>query len=76
MRLIEFRIGEQVSNSIDTYLSFLLRLWRDERDGAFIWRASLESAQTREQHTFATLDELITFLRERVNISAVSKHEE
>lgn len=46
------------------YLSYLLRLWREETNHMTAWRASLESVQTGERHNFATLDELIVFLRQ------------
>ena len=52
-----------MTETASTYYSYLLRLWREDRNDESIWRASLESAQTREQHNFATLDELIAFLR-------------
>ncbi len=45
-----------------SYLSYLLRMWREERDREIIWRASLESAQTRERWHFATVDEMIEFI--------------
>jgi hypothetical protein len=52
------------------YLSYLLRLWRvkgkaeDETvQGKEVWRASLESARTRELRLFRTVDELFNFLR-------------
>jgi hypothetical protein len=48
-----------------TYRSYLLRLWRVERNGQPIWRASLESAQTGEQRTFADLAALWAFLAEQ-----------
>ena len=47
------------------YRSYLLRLWRAERDGQPIWRASLESAQTGERRTFADLATLCAFLAEQ-----------
>lgn len=52
-----------MTETASTYHSHLLRLWREDRNEERIWRASLESAQTREQHNFATLEELIAFLR-------------
>jgi hypothetical protein len=51
-----------MTETASAYYSYLLRLWREDRNDESIWRASLESAQTREQHNFATLDELIAFL--------------
>lgn len=57
------------------YLSYLLRLWQvgnhEEASGAdeAIWRASLESAHTGEKRTFASLDDLLGFLREQMDRS-------
>jgi hypothetical protein len=44
------------------YQSYLLRLWRTSNRGKPIWRASLESAQTGERHSFADLESLFIFL--------------
>jgi hypothetical protein len=57
------------------YLSYLLRLWRVENHGEApsadkaVWRASLESAHTGERKTFASLDDLVDFLREQTGRS-------
>jgi hypothetical protein len=57
------------------YLSYLLRLWRVENHGETpgadkaIWRASLESAHTGEKRTFASLDDLVSFLWEQTGKS-------
>ena len=45
-------------------LSYLLRLWQTEHEGALVWRASLESAHTGERRGFASLAELYAFLEE------------
>jgi hypothetical protein len=50
-------------------LSYLLRLWQTEQGGAWVWRASLESASDRsgrpgERWFFATLAELYAFLEQ------------
>lgn len=42
------------------YMIYALRLWCDEP--ATSWRALLESVSTGEQHPFATLRDLCTFL--------------
>lgn len=47
----------------DAYLSYLLRLWREDSDGETAWRASLESVQAPERIYFQSLDELVTYLR-------------
>jgi len=46
------------------YLAYLLRLWRAGGEAA-LWRASLESPRTGEQVNFASLDELLEFLRQQ-----------
>ncbi|MFN8492564.1 MAG: hypothetical protein U0350_33495 [Caldilineaceae bacterium] len=51
------------------YLSYLLRLWREEHAGEFVWRASLESVQTRERQGFASLQELFVFLTQQVDVA-------
>jgi hypothetical protein len=51
-------------------MSYLLRLWRASDDPIFsgrgveLWRASLERVQDGERLSFATLDELVDFLRQ------------
>ena len=45
-------------------MSYLLRLWQTEHEGALVWRASLESARTGERRGFASLAELYAFLEE------------
>jgi hypothetical protein len=59
-----------------TYQSYLLRLWQ-VRDGEERWRASIESAQTGDRESFATLDALFDFLRSRTlsGQSPVAHHE-
>jgi hypothetical protein len=45
------------------YLAYLLRLWRVNA-AAGAWRASLEDPHTGEQHVFAGLEALFSFLEE------------
>jgi hypothetical protein len=45
-------------------LSYLLRLWQAEQEGASVWRASLESAHTGERWGFASVAELYAFLEQ------------
>lgn len=54
-----------------SYLSYLLRLWREERGEKIVWRASLESVQTGERCSFGTIDDLFHFLREQAEPSAI-----
>jgi hypothetical protein len=64
-----------MSEKAETYFSYLLRLWREDRNDERIWRASLESAQTGEQHNFNTLSDLFGFLCERAGVPGKSCEE-
>jgi len=52
-----------MSSEQPDYLSYLLRLWREDGEGQTKWRASLESALTGKRHVFAGLVELYAFLQ-------------
>ena len=58
------------------YLSYLLRLWQVRGEEEVVWRASLESVETRERTGFAGLDELFDFLREQTGVSLASREDE
>ena len=45
------------------YQAYLLRLWQVISGGHLVWRASLEDVHTGTRRGFASLDELISFLR-------------
>jgi hypothetical protein len=49
------------------YRSFLLRLWRVQVDGKFVWRASLENPFTGERKGFANLSQLVVHLESQVS---------
>jgi hypothetical protein len=51
------------------YLAYLLRLWQIQDKWETGWRASLENAHTGEKLAFAHLDELVAFLRERIDLA-------
>lgn len=51
------------------YLAYLLRLWQVHNEGEIGWRASVENAHTGEKVSFAHLDQLVTFLRERTGLA-------
>lgn len=53
----------------DNYQSYLIRLWQEESNGVRVWRASLESVQTRERHSFTGLPALYRFLMQQVALS-------
>jgi hypothetical protein len=46
-----------------TYLTFLLRLWRVDGEGQVAWRASLEDAHSGERRGFGDLPALQGFLQ-------------
>ena len=47
------------------YLSYLLRLWQTSDGKTSVWRASLQSPGSEERLGFASLEELLDFLRTR-----------
>jgi hypothetical protein len=50
------------------YRSYLLRLWCVEGDKGRVWRASLQSTQTRKQVGFAALEALFEYLRAETSV--------
>ena len=50
-----------MQTATSTYLSYLLRVWRDVGDGE--WHATLQDVASGECHHFATLDELYVNLQ-------------
>jgi hypothetical protein len=52
------------------YQSYLLRLWCVEGEEARVWRASLQSTQTRQQVGFADLEALFEYLRAQTSAKA------
>jgi hypothetical protein len=52
-----------MSSEQPEYLSYLLRLWREDGKESTDWRASLESALTGKRHVFPCLMELFAFLQ-------------
>ena len=45
------------------YLSYLLRLWQTSDGKKQIWHASLQSPNTQERRGFASLEELMDYLK-------------
>jgi hypothetical protein len=45
------------------YQSYLLRLWQTSDGKETVWRASLQSPSSEERHGFASLEELMGFLK-------------
>jgi hypothetical protein len=57
----EMAAMRETSDTPPSYLSYLLRVWRESEQGA--WRASLESVTTGERHGFPNLLSLFAFLQ-------------
>lgn len=50
----------------DTYLAYLLRLWRDDETAP--WRATVEDASTGKRFGFANLKALFVFLEKQTGV--------
>ena len=48
----------------DTYYSYLLRMWQVPTNEQHTWRIQLENVQSGEKHGFASLEELLAYLRQ------------
>lgn len=53
-----------MSDEPDDYQTYILRMWRVQRQGEWHWHASIESRRTAERQWFANLDQLFAFLNE------------
>jgi hypothetical protein len=48
------------------YVSYLLRLWQTESQGRLVWRVSLQDTRTGVRRGFASLTELLAFLKQEM----------
>ena len=48
------------------YVSYLLRLWQEGNEEKAVWRALLENPLTGERQGFASMKELVAFLKASV----------
>jgi hypothetical protein len=58
-----------------TYFSYLLRVWQVRKDDGQDWRASLENVETGEKHGFASLEDLVIYLKQVLPKIDETKHE-
>lgn len=58
------------------YVSFLLRLWRVSGGEAAVWRASLQDTLTDERMNFASLGDLVAFLRRQMGLVSDADQDE
>ena len=54
-----------IEDESDGYQVYLLRLWRAQCRGQWEWRATIESPGTGECQSFASLEQLCTYLGEQ-----------
>ncbi len=52
------------------YLAFMVRLWTAQQNGDVTWRASVENVHTGAHQAFASLDDLLAFLRLAAEIAS------
>jgi hypothetical protein len=52
-----------MSKDLQHYHAYLLRLWREEE--GMPWRATLQNPHTGEQEGFASVEQLIHFIRSK-----------
>jgi hypothetical protein len=57
------------SGEVPSYISYMLRLWREMGTASTWWRASLQDPHSGERVGFAHLDELVAFLREQTGLT-------
>ncbi len=55
---------------VKSYRSYLLRLWRASTVAGMVWRGSLEEIPTGERIAFASLEDLLSHLREETEDSS------
>ena len=65
-----------MSNEQPNYLSYLLRLWRENGEERNDWQASLESALTRKRYAFSNLEKLFTFLQQQTGAEGDADEDE
>jgi hypothetical protein len=60
-----------MSKNLQYYHAYLLRIWREEE--GMPWRATLQNPHTGEQEGFATVEQLITFIRAKTESTETAK---
>ena len=58
--------GERIARGEQDYLAYLLRLWRIGKGEDARWRASLQDPHTGQRMEFASLDDVVAFLKQRM----------
>jgi hypothetical protein len=53
-----------MSKNLQHYHAYLLRIWREEE--GMPWRATLQNPHTGEQEGFASVEQLIDFIRYKI----------
>lgn len=58
------------------YSSYLLRLWRYEREGGVAWRVSLTGTDRGQEVVLVGFDELVAYLRGDLGLPAARSKEQ
>jgi hypothetical protein len=74
--LVALYLEPAMTSEQPDYLSYLLRLWREDGKGSTDWRASLESALTGKRHVFPSLIELFAFLQRQTGMGCDANEDE
>ena len=62
-----------MNKNLQDYNAYLLRIWREEE--GLPWRATLQNPHTGEQEGFASVEQLIAFIRHKTEASVESESE-
>ena len=65
--------GKFMDKSKQQYLSYLLRLWQTSDGQDVRWHASLEVPGSGERRGFASMDDLVDFLRSQTEVEPKSR---
>jgi hypothetical protein len=66
---------EETMNQQKRYVSYLLRLWRENSGDLQLWRASLEKPQTGYRLGFACLADLFAFLEKETGAQTLTSQQ-
>jgi hypothetical protein len=77
------KLAKPMTEKQPYYLSYLLRLWRVNSGGSSqageegtVWRASLQDPLTDERVNFASLEDLVAFLRRQMGLVSDADRDE
>ncbi len=63
-----------MSKNLQHYHAYLLRIWREEE--GMPWRATLQNPHTGEQEGFASVEQLISFIRNKTGANGTATRDD